>query len=272
MFCKLTNKDFNNKEERFAYIQANKESIVKSLKSTPKTKENNFLGFYNETDQTVKAIPNYDDKFIYAVISNTNYLDMHNDVHMNNSMNKTAKEQNYKVYYTTDHEIKTNNIIAMPEDVEVMIKKLEFKELNKDLEGKTQALIFKVAKDCIINSSFAKIIEKRKMGIQNSIRMIYVKADIGFNSDDEQFAVEKKYYDEAFEKAVNKEAFKDVDVVTLVRELKIHLEGSAVPFGSNDATLIKTTEAVNDDTSTTEPLISTQPKSIQEMLSKVSLI
>jgi hypothetical protein len=245
MLCKLTNKKFTNKAERFAYIQANKETIVKSLKSTPKTKENKFLGFYSQTDQTVKAIPNYDDKFIYPVISNTNYIDMHDDVHMNNSMNKTAKEQDRKVYYVTDHKISVNNIIAMPEDVEVMIMKLNWKDLNKDFEGKT--------------------------GMQNSIRMMYIKADIGFNSDDDQFAVEKKYYDEALEKSVNKEAFKNVDVVTLVRELKIHLEGSAVPFGSNDATLIKTTEAVNDDTSTIEPLEGTQA-SIHEMLSKVSLI
>jgi hypothetical protein len=271
MLCKLTNKEFTNKAERFVYIQANKETIVKSLKSTPKTKENKFLGFYSQTDQTVKAIPNYDDKFIYPVISNTNYIDMHDDVHMNNSMNKTAKEQDRKVYYVTDHDISVNNIIAMPEDVEVMIIKLNWKDLNKDFEGKTQALVFKIAKDSIINSSFAKIIEKGKKGMQNSIRMMYIKADIGFNSDDEQFAVEKKYYDEALEKSVNKEAFKNVDVVTLVRELKIHLEGSAVPFGSNDATLIKTTEAVNDDTSTIEPPQGTQA-SIHEMLSKVSLI
>jgi len=262
MFCQLTNKEFTTKEKMFAYIKANKDFITKSLKSTPKTKKHNLLGFYSEKAKAIKASPDFDSDYIHPVISNTKYLDGHADVHLDNSMNKTAKEQNRKVYYTTDHEIKTNNIIAMPEDVEVMIMDLDWKELGKNFEGKTQALVFKIKKEDIINASFKSIIDKGKKGMQNSIRMIYIKVDIGFNSNDEQFKEEKKYYDEAFEKAVNKEAFKDADVVTLVRELKIHLEGSAVPFGSNCATLIKTTEAVIN-TSNDEPLKNTREMSIK---------
>lgn len=266
MYCKLVKKEFNTKKEMFSYIKENKENIVKSLKSQVKTKSVNIFGFYNPTNLTVKNIPNLDEKYFYPIISNTNFLDSHNDVHLDGSMNKTAKEQQGKVCYTTDHEIKINNIVAYPEDVEMLIENLDFSQLTKEYTGKTECLMFKIPKTEIINASFKKSQEKGKK-LQNSIRMIYVKIDIGFNDNDPEFAQEKQYYDEAYQKCVNKQDFKGVDVVTLVRELKIHMEGSAVPFASNPITHIESKEAVSNDTSNIEPSDDTQ--NIATMLQKV---
>jgi len=262
------NKEFKTKKEMFSYIKENKELIVKSLKSQVKTKSGHILGFYNPIDATVKNIPNLDEDYIYPIISNTNWLDNHRDIHLDGSMNKTAKEQQGKVCYTTDHEIKINNIVAYPEDVGLMIETLDFNQLTKDYSGKTECFMFKIPKSELINAPFKRSQEKGKK-MQNSIRMIYIKVDIGFNDNDPDFAQEKQYYDEAYEKAVNKDAFKDVNVVTLVRELKIHMEGSAVPFGSNSATPIESKEAVNDDTSKIEPSKDTQ--TISEMLKKINV-
>lgn len=273
MKCHLTgDREFTTDKEMFSYIKENKSSIIKSLKSQVKTKTNTMIGFYSTTDKVVKNMPDLDDDYIYPVISNTNYLDNHRDVHLDNSMNKTAKEQNGKIIYTTDHEIKINNIIAYPEDVEMSIQEMDWKQLGKDYNGTTQCLMFKVKKSEIINSAFKRTIELGKKQLQNSIRMIYVKADLGFNDNDPDFAQEKQYYDEAYQKAVNKEAFEDIKVVTLVRELKIYLEGSAVPYGSNDATPIleKTKEAVDDTSEIVEPSNDTQI-SVTEMLQKIKV-
>jgi len=271
MFCKELNKEFESKELMFAELKANKSMIIDEKKATIKTSEDNLLGFYNKKTGAIKGIPDMDDDFIYAVISNTNFIDSHKDVHMDGSMTKTAKEQNRKVYYVADHELKVDNIIATPKNVEIVLIKLDWKDLGKEFEGKTEAFIFKIEKTKIVHKKFKQLIDSGE-SLQNSIRMQYLKIEMAVNSEDEELKEEYKTYLKVYPKIANKEQIDKDGYFFAIMELKIILEGSAVLFGSNDATPTKIREAVNNDTSLDEPPKGTQQKSIHEMLSKVSLI
>lgn len=225
------------KAELFKQLKAEKDVLIANKKAEVKTK-NVCLGFYNDKTGAVKGIPNMEDDYIYPVISNTNYFDSHQDVHMNGSMNKTAKDQNRKVYYVADHDLSVDSIIACPQDVEVKLMTVKWQDLGFKYDGETEALIFKIKKENIMHEKFLKLINKGA-NLQNSIRMEYVNIAIGINSDDEEYKEEKKVYDEVFSQVANKEAMAEIGFCWAVRDLKLKMEGSAVLFGSNDATPIQ---------------------------------
>lgn len=258
IYCKQLDKEFVDKSEMFRYIKENKSTILAQKKAQIKTKTNtSVLGFMDMTNNIVKSVPNMDDEYIYPIISNTNYLDSHNDVHLNGSMNKTAKEQTNKVYYVADHELKVDSVIAEPKDVEILLKTLKWSDLGRNYAGETEAMIFKIRKENILHDKFKRMVEKGTP-LQNSIRMQYVKIDMAMNTDNPDFAEEKAVYDEIKDVISNKEALEDNDyLIFAVRELKIHLEGSSVLFGSNDATPIQNKEAA-ESTSKNEPSNDTQ--------------
>lgn len=270
IYCKQLDKEFVDKPTMLKYIKDNKSTILAQKKAEIKTKTNNsLLGFMDITDNVVKEVPNMDNDYIYPVISNTNFLDSHNDVHLNGSMSKTAQEQNKKVYYVADHTLKVDSVIAEPKDVEIELKTLKWSDLGRNYGGTTEAMIFKIKKDNIIHDKFKRMIEKGTP-LQNSIRMQYIKIDMAMNTDDKDFAEEKAVYDEIYPLIANKEALEDNDyLIFAVRELKIHLEGSAVLFGSNSATPINK-EAVND-TSNNEPSNDTQKEQLKEFLNKIKI-
>tara|TARA_R110000772_G_scaffold125404_1_gene232113 strand:- start:3249 stop:4052 length:804 start_codon:yes stop_codon:yes gene_type:complete len=237
-----------SKDQLFKQLLDNKDLLIADKKKTSKTK-NVCLGFYNEKTGAVKGLPNMEDDYIYPVISNTNYFDSHQDVHLNGSMNKTAKDQNRKVYYVADHNLSVDAVIATPKNVEVMMTTVKWSDLGFKYEGETEALIFKIAKNKIIHEKFLKMVNAGD-DLQNSIRMEYVNIAIGINSTDEEYKDEKKVYDEVFNQVANKESMSEVGFCWAVRELKLKMEGSAVLFGSNDATPIQSKDNAqpSDDT------------------------
>lgn len=249
IYCKELNKEFDNKQDLFKALLSNKQMILDNKKSEIKTKSNtSVLGFVDMKNNTVKGVPNMDDDYIYPIISNTNYLDSHKDVHLNGSMTKTAKEQNRKVYYVADHKLEVDSIIATPKNVEVTLQTLKWSDLGRNYDGETEALIYKIKKSEIMHDKFLKMINKGE-DLQNSIRMQYVKLDFGFDSNEDEYKAEKEVYDEVYNTIVNKEALENEPYFFAVRELKLTMEGSAVLFGSNDATPINNkTEADTDVT------------------------
>src|SRR5699024_10329492 len=129
--------------------------------------------------------------------SNTGYLDHHDDVHLRGSMTKTAKEQNHKVYYVTDHKLEVDSVIATPKNVEIQLLTLPWIDLGRNFEGDTEAFIFKIAKEAIQHEKFLKMLEDGN-DLQNSIRMQYIKIGLGVNyqDDKEGFAYWQKYYNQ----------------------------------------------------------------------------
>lgn len=246
--CIELNKEFATQKELFEALKANKSLLIANKKAEVKTKGNlGFLGFMDIRTNAVKGIPDMKEDYIYPVISNTNYVDNHKDVHLDGSMSRTAKNQNRKVFYLADHKLEHDSVIATPKNVEVMLVKLKWKDLGKDYEGETEALVFKIAKDKIIHDKFLKMIEDG-VELQNSIRMLYVELDMAINSEDEGYEDAYKLWTSIYPKIANKEVADESGYFWAVKELKLHLEGSSVLFGSNDATPTKNIAGPSEDT------------------------
>ena len=249
--CLELNKEFATKEEMFAALKANKNLLIANKKAEIKTKSNvGFLGFMDAKTNTVKGIPDMDSDYIYPVISNTNYIDNHKDVHLDGSMTRTAKNQNKKVFYLADHKMEHDSVIATPKNVEVMLVELEWKDLGRSYEGKTQALVFKIARTNIMHEKFKQLLDDG-VELQNSIRMLYVDLDMAINSEDEGYEDSYKLWTSIYPKIANKEVADECNYFWAIKELKLHLEGSSVLFGSNDATPTKNNVDPSKDTQPT---------------------
>lgn len=257
------NKTFATKEDLFYELKKNESRLIDLKKSNVyKSHEKGQFSFLNADKlfSTEKSLINAKEGFIYPIISTTNYMDSHKDVHFNGSMTKTAKEQNGKVVYALDHELKFDSIIAWQKDVNMFIANIGWDMVGKNYLGVTEALVFEINKDAITRKDVLKAIENKVSEFQNSIRMLYVTVKLGLNSNAKENASNKAYYDARINEIVNKEVAEEDGYFWGVEELKIYKEGSLVTAGgSNDATSIynKEIEAV-DNTSKKEPLKDTR--------------
>lgn len=258
-------KSFTTKAELFADLAINVEKII-SVKTSEVYKSvdkgctaDGFL--LKVAEGAVKVGPQMKDGYIYPIINTTLYLDSHDDVHFNGIWDRSAKEQNGKLFYVADHEIKIDSIIAWPQDVAVMVKSIPWSFVNKDYPGNTEGLIYEIAKDKIVNSTAKGIIEDKRP-VQNSVRMQYVKIQMGMNSDAKEHIDYKNYFDKHVDSIANKDVALERGYFFGVEEAKIIKEGSMVVLGSNDATAIRQKDGADTITPEhkTEPAIpATQP-------------
>lgn len=227
-------KEFDSKEELIKELVSKKSELI-ALKKAVNDRESIPIKahYFEKSKSTLKAL-DMEEGFVYAVINTTNVLDSHGDLHVNGIWNKSAQEQNRKTYYVADHKIEMNNVIAYPQDVEIIIKEVSFQELGYDLQGFTQALIFKVAKDKIRLKAAQDVINEN-IAIQHSIRMQYVDLDMAVNSEDKAYQEEKEVFDKYFPMIANKPD-EDLIYFWVIKEAKIAREGSMLPFGSNPIT------------------------------------
>lgn len=257
--CKqFPGKTFNSKEELFAELRINVNKIIacktaETYKSFEKGSINIPTGFLiKQSGEAEKVGPQMKDNCIYPVINTTKYLDSHGDVHLDGIWDTSAKQQQGKLYYVCDHEIKTNTIIAWPQDVSVMVKSVPWSWVGKDYTGNTEALIYEIDKNNIVNADAKKIIDEKRP-VQNSVRMQYVKINLGMNSTAKEDIQYKAYWDKHIESIANKDVAEAQGFFFGVEEAKIVREGSMVPLGSNDATPIRQKDTVAD-TITTEKI------------------
>lgn len=241
--CKELNKDFSSQREMFLALKANKQSLIELKKATIKNADP--VRSFTPTSRTEaaksaeKTDVGYGD-YVYPVINTINFLDSHKDLHVWGIWDKSAAEQTGKVYYIVNHDLALGSVISYPKEVEVMVKEMFWSELGRDYAGKTQALIFK-AKLTEKSNRDAYLAIKDGEDLQNSVRMLYVSLDLAVNSGSEDFKEEKRIWDKYYPSIVNKEASED-GYFWAVTEAKIYKEGSAVLFGSNEATPIQYTE------------------------------
>ena len=282
IYCKELNKEFESKSDLFKalvenesfIIDAKKSQVYKSFEkglqvvSDQKTIEKAF----NDSEKGIK----FDADYYYFVVNSANYLDSHNDMHVDGNWNKSVKDQNGKVYLVWHHDFsKTENIIAFPEDIEMITSKVAWSLLGKSYEGETYSLIYKVKKDKIVNENVSKWLKEGRK-LQLSVRMQYIKLETAFNSDDEDYSKQTENYNKYYPLIANKDEFKEIEYFFIVKEAKNVMESSLLPFGSNSATAeISQVENKTDaDTITpeikTEPSIDTQKqeKLLKELLNK----
>jgi len=216
----------------------NKKTLIDAKKSnivTHKFCSHALVSVRDESD-TVKEVSSIEiGDTISPVINTTNYMDSHRDVHAKSIWNKSAKEQNGKVYYIINHDLEIGKVIAKPDDVSIEVRDMDWRELGRDYKGTTNALIFHVKLRDYANKDFIDAL-KAGFPLQNSIRMRYIDVELAVSSPqyEEEYEVWKKYIDEV----ANRDEAEKYGYFYYVKEAQIYMEGSAVLFGSNDATPI----------------------------------
>ncbi len=251
------NKTFSTKEELYSELVKNASKIIDLKKSAVykscEKKGISILTFKSDIENKAFKI---DTGYFYPVISTTNYFDSHGDVHFKGCFNKTVKDQQGSVFYTADHDLSLNSIIAWKDDVEMFVKDIEWSLVGKEYSGTTNALIFKINIDAVRNEAAYSLIDERK-DVENSIRMRYITIKLGMNSDAPENKAYKQYYDSKIKEIVNSDQVAAAGYFWGVEELAIYKEGSLVVCGgSNDATAIiyDNTEAGKSATSDSEAL------------------
>lgn len=262
----LPEKEFATKDEMFLALKANETKIIGlKMAHVYKSCEKAQISFLNldvaKLSETSKADFEIKSGYIYPVISTTNYMDSHKDVHFVNCFNKTIKDQQGKVYFALDHELKWNSILSWPKDVRMFKSMLDWALVGKSYDGQTEGLIFEISKDKITRKDVLDAIESKATEFELSIRMNYEKMRLGINSENKDLAENKAYYDSRYKEIANKEQVDKDGYFWGVEELRINKEGSlVVAGGSNDATriIVEDNEAADSTSSKTEPQTSTQ--------------
>jgi hypothetical protein len=241
IYCKELNKSFEDKEQMFKEISLNETLIIDAKKTEIKSidKGTQIVTNQNEIEkalnnQTEKGLK-FDNDYYYFVVNSANILDSHNDMHVDGNWEKSKKEKQGKNYLVLEHKTEIDNIIAMPKDIEMITAKVPFSLLGKSYEGETYSLIYKVAKNKIVHPKIKEILEKG-YDLQASVRMLYVKIEFAFNSNNPEFAKQKANFDAYYNLIANKEEFKEIEYFSIIKEAKNVMESSLVLFGSNSAT------------------------------------
>jgi hypothetical protein len=182
-----------------------------------------------ETKALGEGMP--DEFTVKVAINTTNFLDSHDDVHIDNIWNKSVRE-NRNILHLQEHKLEFNKIIADGNDLKVKVENFTWKELGFKYEGETQALVFEsnVKKDrnTFMHKQYAEGRVKN-----HSVGMRYVKVDLAVNSD--EYEKEKSVWDKYIDRIANKEIAIEQGFFWAVTEAKV-IEGSAVPIGSNSIT------------------------------------
>lgn len=241
IFCKELNKEFNDKKELFKALAENESFIIAQKKLETKSIDKGAVvcsnqnsikkAFESETNKALK----FDEDYYYFVVNSANILDSHNDMHVDGNWNKTVKDQQGKVYLVFDHKLERKEIIAMPNNIELLTAKIPFSLLGKNYEGESYSLIYKVAKNKIIDKQAKEWLEN-DYNLQASVRMQYVKIETAFNTNDSEYSKQKAVYDTYYNQIANKDEHKEIDYFFVVKEAKNVMESSLVLFGSNSAT------------------------------------
>lgn len=230
---KLKLPEFKEQKELIAYLIKNKLELIDLKKSAIKEADS-FGGFISTSNLVSKAVDNSQDTSdtIYrTLVGNTyNWMDSHDDVHLNNVFGQSIKDRNGRIWHRHDH---VNQLTAkVGKFSNVYEQVVNWTDLGINKVGQTMALLA----DSAIKRNYNQLIfdsYKDNEIDQHSVGMQYVKIQLAVNNPDdkEEFETWNKYIGLLGnqEKALEKGYF------WAVKEAKL-IEISCVTEGSNELT------------------------------------
>lgn len=239
--CKELNRFFETKEQMFKALREGHKEIISLKKAQILKAVEKGCSVRTKLLKDASIFKNiaFDDNYYYIVVNTTKVLDSHRDLHINGIWDKTAKERNKKNYLVDTHELSVKSTIARKEYVEILIAQIPFSSLGKDYRGNTEALIYKIPKDKIIDPKAKEWLDSGD-DIEASVKMQYVQILFAMDSDDPEDEVFKIRFDEYITQIMNKDEFEDeygpISYFWVVKEAKNKDESSLVLLGSNSAT------------------------------------
>lgn len=253
---KLNLSNFTDKSELINYLVTNKLELIDLGKSQIKYADA-FGGLTPESGLVSKAAQNNQDtdETIYrTLVGNTyNWMDSHDDVHLNNVFGVSIKDRNGRIWHRHDH---VNQLTAkVGKFSNVYEQVVNWTDVGVNKVGQTMALLG----DSAIKRSYNQLIfdsYKDNEIDQHSVGMQYVKIELAVNDKEnkEEFAVWNKYIHLLGnqEKAIEKGYF------WAVKEAKL-IEISCVTEGSNELTGMYNPS--KDSVNIVDPPASSQKKS-----------
>ena len=251
-------REFETKEDLFKALRENKSTLIAQKKMQTKCADAvlHYVVVENDKGETNKAeavdVSDINSLKASLVINTTNLMDSHSDVHFKGTWNKSTKE-NKNILLLQEHRMTFDHIIS--DDVKAIVKEMNWSDLNINLSGTTEALIFNTniskQRNPFMFEQYAKGYVK-----EHSVGMRYVKLELAINSESKWDVEEKAVWDKYYPEIANKEVADERCYFWAVTEAKI-VEGSAVVKGSNYATPVLNIQA-EKSLETNEPLEDTQ--------------
>lgn len=238
IICKDLNKEFETQEEMFKALKENKQSLIAIKKSIEKRADavsySNTINSKLETNKEENGnIDSIDKLQVKVIINTTNFLDSHNDLHIDGIWNKSVSDNANKGFlHLQEHEREFKYVIS--DNAKGYVESITWKSIGLPYNGKTEALIF----DSVIEKKRNEFMFNQYANgwVKNhSVGMRYVKIDLAINSESEWDKSEKELWDKYYPVIANKEVADERGYFWVVSEAKI-IEGSAVVMGSNSAT------------------------------------
>ena len=261
---KLNIPNFEDKDQLIEYLVSNKAELIDLKKSAIKYADAT-TGLVANSGLVSKALANSQDtdQVIYrTLVGNTyNWMDSHDDVHLNGLFGVSIKDRAGRIWHRHDH---VNQLTAkVGKFSQVYEQTVNWSDVGVNKSGQTMALL---ADSAIRKSYNALIFESYKDDEidQHSVGMQYSKLALAVNNKDnkEEFENWNKYIGLLGnpEKAVEKGFF------WAIKEAKL-IEISCVTEGSNELTGMYNPSKDSVDITTVNPPAGSH-KSIYSLLSK----
>jgi hypothetical protein len=243
------NKTFATKEEMFDALVKNQDKIIDIKKAQIyKSIDKGLISVLTANDDDiVKSDFSTKSDCVYPIVSTTRFYDSHKDVHFDGCFKKTVKDQQGTVHYALDHDVKWDSIVAWKEDVRMFVAKIDWSTVGKSYDGQTEALVFEIPKDKFKRKDVLEAIVNKSSDFENSVRMFYIKLNLGVDSNNPEHKTQKEYYDRRKSEIANFDEVEKDGYFWGVEELRIYKEASlVVSGGSNSATSIFTKENIEE--------------------------
>jgi hypothetical protein len=213
-------------------IVANKEELIRLKKSANKFSD--AVSLETESPIVIKAENSSNDtlEIMYrTIVGNTyNWMDSHDDVHIDGLFTKSISENEKKILHLHDHLYRLTAKVGSPQSV--YEKEISWVDLGVAKVGTTKALMMDTAIKKNLNSQIFDMYLSKEIN-QHSVGMSYVKLYLAVNDDKykEEFTVWNKY----FPMIGNPQRALDKGYFWAVTDAKL-FEISAVIAGSNELT------------------------------------
>ena len=142
-------KQFETKEELFKALKENKKELISLKKSIEKRAD----PFNYVIDSVVKNSVNKEESSsnsnvnelqVKVIINTTNFIDSHNDLHINGIWNKSVSDNANKGFlHLQEHEREFDKVIS--DNAIGTVESMTWKSLGLPYNGKTEALVFNSA-------------------------------------------------------------------------------------------------------------------------------
>lgn len=220
-------------KDLFHWLMTNKKFVIDSKKASVKIAD--AVSFYTADSPMKNAYKDYNasedvHEIKRQLIINTTYWkDSHDDVHIDGLWNKTLADNDIH-YLIKQHVMTFENIID--DSAKAYTRKIAWRELGVDFDGKTEALIFDAT--ITVDRNAFMFNQYRKGYVKNhSVGMRYFDLSLAINDGD--FKEEYAEWNRHINKIANKEAAESSGYFFAVKQAGI-IEGSAVVKGSNPIT------------------------------------